>query len=81
VLLGDLNASPGSPEVDALLTRFTDAWVEAGIGDGFTFSSSDPRFRIDYVLTSRDLAVRAAAVVVSDSSDHLPVVATLTPPT
>jgi endonuclease/exonuclease/phosphatase family metal-dependent hydrolase len=81
VLLCDLNASPGSPEVVALLTRFTDAWVEAGNGDGFTFPSSDPQFRIDYVLTSRDLSVSSAAVVASGSSDHLPVVATVTPPT
>lgn len=80
VLLGDLNAEPGSPEVDRLLTRLTDAWVTAGVGDGNTFTSQSPYKRIDYVLSSDGAVARSAAVVDSDGSDHLPVLATLVLP-
>ena len=80
VLLGDLNAAPDTPEVAALVDQLTDAWVSAGVGDGNTFSSQTPTSRIDYVLTSRDVTARTAAVIASDASDHRPVVATLTLP-
>ena len=77
VLLGDLNAAPDTPEVAALVDQLTDAWVAAGVGDGNTFSSQTPTSRIDYVLTSRDVTARTAAVIASDASDHRPVVASL----
>lgn len=80
VLLGDLNAEPDTPEIERMLTELTDAWSIAGVGDGHTFSASDPHARIDYVLSSDGMAARSAAVVSSDGSDHLPVVATLVLP-
>ena len=49
--------------------------VVAGDGAGFTFDAATPPARIDYILTSDDLVVRTAAVVPSDASDHLPLVA------
>ena len=76
VLLGDLNAEPGSPEVGLLAGRLTDAWSAAGTGDGYTYSVSDPHKRVDYVFSSDGLAARTAMVVDSDASDHRPVVAT-----
>ena len=76
VLLGDLNAEPGSPEVGLLAGRLTDAWAAAGTGDGYTYSVSDPHKRVDYVFSSDGLAARTAMVVDSDASDHRPVVAT-----
>ena len=80
LVLGDLNATPDSPEIVAMVEDLTDTWVEAGVGDGYTYSTTNPSVRIDYVLTSADIAARTAAVVISDGSDHLPVVATLTLP-
>jgi endonuclease/exonuclease/phosphatase family metal-dependent hydrolase len=80
LLLGDLNATPESPEIEAMVEELTDTWVEAGVGDGYTYSTTNPSVRIDYVLTSTDIATRTAAVVTSDGSDHLPVVATVTLP-
>ena len=80
VLLGDLNATPDTPEVAAMVDQLTDAWAAAGVGDGNTFSSQTPTTRIDYVLTSRDVTARAAAVIASDASDHRPVVASLALP-
>lgn len=80
LLLGDLNATPDAPEIEAMVEELTDTWVEAGVGDGYTYSTTNPSVRIDYVLTSTDIATRTAAVVTSDGSDHLPVVATVTLP-
>jgi endonuclease/exonuclease/phosphatase family metal-dependent hydrolase len=73
ILLGDLNATPEAPEIATLLDRLVDAWEQAGVGDGYTIPSEGPNRRIDYVLTSDDVVARAAAVVTSDASDHLPV--------
>lgn len=77
VLTGDLNAVPHSPEIAPLYTRYDDAWVEGGEGDGFTFSAADPDRRIDYVFVSPEIAVESTAVLHTTASDHLPVVADL----
>lgn len=77
VLLGDLNARPNAPEIQTLLETLTDAWIEAGVGDGYTYSSQDPNARIDYVMKSGDVVARTAAVITSDASDHLPVMSEL----
>jgi endonuclease/exonuclease/phosphatase family metal-dependent hydrolase len=80
VLVGDLNATPDSPEIGAITEDLADAWAQAGEGDGFTYDAETPHARIDYVLTSSDIVARTAAVVTSDASDHLPVVADLVLP-
>jgi endonuclease/exonuclease/phosphatase family metal-dependent hydrolase len=77
VLMGDLNARPGDPEIAPLTEVLDDAWAVAGDGAGFTFDAATPHARIDYILTSADLAARSAAVLQTDASDHLPVVADL----
>jgi endonuclease/exonuclease/phosphatase family metal-dependent hydrolase len=77
VLVGDLNATPGSPEIAAITEDLADAWAAAGTGNGFTFDARTPHGRIDYVLTSRDVVARTAEVVASHASDHLLVVADL----
>lgn len=73
VLLGDLNALPGAPEIRTLLADLVDTWDAGGAGDGFTYPSAAPNRRIDYILTSPDVRTRSATVVTSDASDHLPV--------
>lgn len=80
VLLGDLNALPHAPEIAAITEDLVDAWVAAGVGDGFTFDAVTPHARIDYVMSSPDVVARTAVVVSSDASDHLPVVAELALP-
>jgi endonuclease/exonuclease/phosphatase family metal-dependent hydrolase len=80
VLLGDLNATPDSPEIGGLTDLVVDAWVTAGVGDGFTYDAATPHARIDYVMSSGDVVARTAAVVTSDASDHLPVVVDLALP-
>lgn len=77
VLVGDLNATPDAPEIDALVDGLVDAWEAAGVGDGDTYPVEDPDRRIDYVMSSDDVVARTAAVVTTQASDHLPVWADL----
>jgi endonuclease/exonuclease/phosphatase family metal-dependent hydrolase len=80
VILGDLNARPEDPEIASLTENLVDAWVEAGAGPGYTYHASALYTRIDYVLSSDDVVTHTAAVVTTDASDHLPVVADLALP-
>jgi endonuclease/exonuclease/phosphatase family metal-dependent hydrolase len=77
VVLGDLNATPDSPEIAGLTEDLVDAWVTAGVGDGYTYDAATPHARIDYVMSSGDVVARTAAVVTTDAADHLPVVVDL----
>ncbi|HEX6166752.1 MAG TPA: endonuclease/exonuclease/phosphatase family protein [Acidimicrobiales bacterium] len=77
VLLGDMNAQPGSSTLEVLTGGLVDAWSVAGAGAGLTFDAATPHARIDYVLTSPALVAGAAWVVPGGASDHLPVVAEL----
>jgi endonuclease/exonuclease/phosphatase family metal-dependent hydrolase len=80
VVLGDLNATPDSPEIAAITEDLTDAWAVAGEGDGYTYDAATPHARIDYVLTSSNVVARSAVVVSTDAADHLPVVVDLALP-
>lgn len=77
VLTGDMNALPDTEEYDALAETFTDVWPIVGQGDGFTFDSDAPQGRIDYVFTTNGVRARAATVLQTLASDHLPVRAEL----
>ncbi len=50
------------------------------MGHGYTYPAEDPNARLDYVLHSQDVVPRAAAVLSTDGSDHLPVIADLALP-
>ncbi|WJD96141.1 endonuclease/exonuclease/phosphatase family protein [Streptomyces antimycoticus] len=82
VLVGDLNATPETPELGILTGALDDVWPRAGSGDGFTYDALDPHARIDFHLASRDLRPLTAQVVTADpeASDHLPVVSDLEMP-
>lgn len=77
ILTGDLNAEPDDPELAPLFGVFEDAWDLAGEGDGYTFRSTAPTKRIDFVLVTPGIEVTAAEVPATEASDHLPVVAEL----
>lgn len=78
VLLGDLNATPDSPEIQLLAAA---GWRDAALGLPeplrLTHPSFGPNRQIDYIWTSPDLQVLDFAVLPSAASDHLPVVATV----
>jgi endonuclease/exonuclease/phosphatase family metal-dependent hydrolase len=80
VLTGDLNAEPGSPEVEALTAA---GWVSAidtaGDPDALTHPSDDPDVRIDWVF-GRGVDLTDARVLTDRSSDHLAVVTTVRVP-
>ncbi|MBB3050331.1 endonuclease/exonuclease/phosphatase family metal-dependent hydrolase [Prauserella isguenensis] len=79
VLLGDFNAEPAAPELDPLWTELTDAYGEAGTGEGPTYPAEVPAKRIDYAAVSEEVDVLDAYVPDTDlaatASDHRAVVA------
>jgi endonuclease/exonuclease/phosphatase family metal-dependent hydrolase len=90
VLVGDFNARPEAPELNALRSRFTDAWELARDRDdqagwrfwqrdeGLTHPAGSPRRRIDQVWVSDGVEVASARVLDADgASDHLPLVVDL----
>jgi endonuclease/exonuclease/phosphatase family metal-dependent hydrolase len=77
VLAGDLNAEPGSPELDALdAAGWTSAVDTAGDPDVRTHPSDAPDVRIDWVL-GRGVTFGEARVLDDTSSDHRAVVTTV----
>jgi endonuclease/exonuclease/phosphatase family metal-dependent hydrolase len=81
VLMGDLNAEPGSAEV-ALLRRagLTDAFTAAGgPADERTWPSDRPDRRIDYIWLSGDLAAAGFVATTSTASDHRGIAVTVRP--
>jgi endonuclease/exonuclease/phosphatase family metal-dependent hydrolase len=78
ILLGDMNAEPGSVEMKMIAEAgLLDAWDGAGVGPGYTFSSTDPQKRIDWIWHTVDLKPIAVEVIQTQASDHMPLVATL----
>lgn len=57
ILMGDLNAPPGSDELEPLDDVFVDAWEKAGSDEGYTYPSGDSVKRIDFVFVTPDVAV------------------------
>lgn len=89
IIMGDFNARPDAPEIARLLNHdaesaidFVDAYSIAGKGPGHTFPFPDPYARIDYVFTSRSLALNVtnAEALPVPGSDHLPVVVDIARP-
>ncbi|WP_247004322.1 endonuclease/exonuclease/phosphatase family protein [Halosolutus gelatinilyticus] len=80
LLVGDLNAPPGAPELRPLWDEFDDAWNVRSEEPGYTFPAETPTKRIDYVLTSSDVETDAVEVVETLVSDHRPVIAELSIP-
>lgn len=74
LLGGDLNAEPQS----AVISLFTaagwkDSW-SCGRGNGFSFPAKAPVKRIDYLMLPPTLRCRTATVMVTEASDHRPVI-------
>lgn len=75
LLAGDLNAEPGSPEIELVDgEKWVSAVDSAGDTTALTSPTDDPDARIDWVL-GQGVTFRAATVLDDVSSDHFPVVA------
>ncbi|GAB7386607.1 endonuclease/exonuclease/phosphatase family protein [Bacillaceae bacterium] len=73
VFMGDLNLRTNSQELARIGSELRDTWDPAN-GEGCTFPSRFPRFRIDYILATPDLSVVRTQTGSShpEASDHLP---------
>jgi endonuclease/exonuclease/phosphatase family metal-dependent hydrolase len=75
VLLGDMNAEPGSGEIALIAAA---GYLDAGpTAAGALTTHRDHAQRIDWIFHSPDLLARDAAIIPSRASDHLPVAATI----
>lgn len=79
VVAGDFNDMPDSRTWAAMAEQFDDVWLRAGAGGGFTFPSTGPDRRIDYIWLGQDAPLRPlrAWVPRTEASDHLPLVVEL----
>ena len=77
LLMGDLNDAPDSPALLHLKRRLADAFARKGRGPDETYPlpSLLPDLRLDYVLSSPELAARDVYVLREVASDHYPVIA------
>ncbi len=66
IIMGDFNCTPDSPELRPLLEKYASADTKA-----FTFPSYNPRIKIDYILTSKDITVKSFGTSEKILSDHL----------
>lgn len=70
VVMGDLNAGFGAPEVHRFIEH---NHLCDPIGDQATFPSWNPTRKIDYILVSESLNIGSASVINYPLSDHLPI--------
>ena len=71
---GDINSTPDS-EVQGMARAagLRDAWPTCGSGEGLTYPADSGAKRIDYLYLTGSATCSSAVVVVSQASDHRPV--------
>lgn len=72
VIMGDFNMQPDNEILKPLFALTNDTLENIFTP---TFPSIDPRIRIDYILTSKDIIIEDSNVINVVASDHLPVTA------
>jgi vancomycin resistance protein VanJ len=77
IIMGDFNTPPRGRLYRRLTSRFQDVFHSAGPVLGYTYSSTLPVLRIDYIFTSSTVQARRCFVPEVWASDHRPVVAEL----
>ncbi len=79
ILMGDCNMRPRSTAWNKITNELQDVWRVVGDGNGYTYPSLQPRFRLDYIFVSPKIRVIAADIVtkIPKASDHLPLKAIL----
>lgn len=79
IICGDFNDRPGSKMQEKLKEYFADVWEVLSGDPGYSFPSSKPDRRIDYIYISKEGLKRfkplSITTVQTDASDHLPVIA------
>jgi endonuclease/exonuclease/phosphatase (EEP) superfamily protein YafD len=75
ILGGDLNTNASSSLVRRIRKVLDDAYFSDHIFGSFTFTTSFPFTRLDYLFHSRDVIAESSEIVKSYLSDHFPVTA------
>ncbi|MEI6950651.1 endonuclease/exonuclease/phosphatase family protein [Paraflavisolibacter sp. H34] len=81
VLTGDFNDVPNSYTYFTIRKGLNDAFLEKGFGIGRTYPFIAPTLRIDYIFSSKELAVQQFKREMNDYSDHYMLVTDLRLPT
>lgn len=77
IVCGDFNDTPASYTYFTIKGGLQDAFLQKGLGIGRTFTGLAPTLRIDYVFVSNHFKVNSFQKIISDLSDHYPVIANL----
>lgn len=72
ILLGDLNAIPTSANIQSIKETMVDAFE--GAATAYTFKSSNPTLRLDYILGTSNITFSNSQVISTQISDHFPIV-------
>lgn len=75
ILCGDFNDTPASFVYRCASKHLSDAFVNAGLGFGFTYNGPIPFLRIDYIFSDKNLFATQAKTIDEKSSDHKPIIA------
>ncbi|MGI2328578.1 endonuclease/exonuclease/phosphatase family protein [Planococcus sp. YIM B11945] len=85
IIAGDFNAAPEHTQIKKIRKQFTDSFLHMRRGDAYTYPSyfyeevtaeqTKPVTRIDYIFSDDELDAVQTAVMNTDASDHLPVLA------
>lgn len=76
ILMGDFNSAPDSGEIMYISRELKEVVGDLEKSELHTFQRRDgSRVQIDYIFVSQEIASREVFTVVSDASDHLPLVA------
>ncbi|WP_254052778.1 endonuclease/exonuclease/phosphatase family protein [Bacillus sp. V59.32b] len=73
IMMGDLNATPESKEMQPINANYNDVFAETH--EAYTYPATNPTKRIDYIFTSDDIEADDAEVIKTLASDHLPLIA------
>lgn len=78
IIMGDMNAEHGMPEIDMLADGgYGDVLDLTGVQPGHTNPVPGPTRRIDYIWITPDWQANSAVVPYSEASDHLPIAVSL----
>lgn len=74
IVCGDFNDTPASYVYHTIRGNLKDAFIESGTGFEQTYAGKFPRFRIDYILHSREFISKGYHRLTESQTDHYPIV-------
>jgi endonuclease/exonuclease/phosphatase family metal-dependent hydrolase len=81
ILLGDMNALPGTDTIQSIeAAGYTDIADIGECGDSLTWWALEPQYHLDYIFIPPEVSLQNCSVPLVYLSDHLPVIADVTFP-